>query len=80
MHSMLGIAPARGKCYENTARILLRKTGRIIMKEYIAKAVDVKKFNTGRSKKSDEEIMLSGEATQAQIAAFLTAMRMKGET
>lgn len=24
--------------------------------------------------------MLSGEATQAQIAAFLTAMRMKGET
>ena len=39
----------------------------------------MEKFNTGRSKKA-MEIMLSGEATQAQIAAFLTAMRMKGET
>ena len=26
------------------------------------------------------EIMLSGEATQAQIGAYLTALRMKGET
>ena len=103
MHSMLGIAPARGKCYkkhsmhfapqnreENHAqhaghcsckgsRILLRKTRRIIMKEYIAKAVDGKDLTQEEAKKA-MEIMLSGEATQAQIAAFLTAMRMKGET
>ena len=26
------------------------------------------------------DIMLSGEATQAQIGSFLTALRMKGET
>ena len=104
MHSMLGIAPARGKCYKkhsmhfapqnkeenplllqeanaikNIACILLRKTRRIIMKEYIAKAVDGKNLTQEEAKKA-MEIMLSGEATQAQIAAFLTAMRMKGET
>ena len=31
MHSMLGIAPARGKCYKNIACILLRKTRRKIL-------------------------------------------------
>lgn len=64
---------------KNIACILLRKTGRIIMKEYIAKAVDGKNLTQEEAKKA-MEIMLSGEATQAQIAAFLTAMRMKGET
>ena len=49
------------------------------MKEYIAKAVDGKNLTQEEAKKA-MEIMLSGEATQAQIAAFLTAMRMKGET
>ena len=49
------------------------------MKEYIAKAVDGKDLTQEEAKKA-MEIMLSGEATQAQIAAFLTAMRMKGET
>ncbi len=46
------------------------------MKEYIAKAVDGKNLTQEEAKKA-MEIMLSGEATQAQIAAFLTAMRMK---
>ena len=64
---------------KNIACILLRKTGRIIMKEYIAKVVDGKDLTEEEAKKA-MEIMLSGEATQAQIAAFLTAMRMKGET
>ena len=49
------------------------------MKEYIAKAVDGKDLTQEEAKKA-MEIMLSGEATQALIAAFLTAMRMKGET
>lgn len=49
------------------------------MKEYIAKVVDGKDLTEEEAKKA-MEIMLSGEATQAQIAAFLTAMRMKGET
>ena len=48
------------------------------MKEYIAKAVDGKNLTQEEAKKA-MEIMLSGEATQAQIAAFLTAMRMKGQ-
>ena len=66
-------------CSCKGSRILLRKTGRIIMKEYIAKVVDGKDLTEEEAKKA-MEIMLSGEATQAQIAAFLTAMRMKGET
>ena len=49
------------------------------MKEYIAKAVDGKNLTQEEAKKA-MEIMLSGEATQAQIAGFLTAMAMKGET
>lgn len=49
------------------------------MKEYIAKAVDGKDLTEEEAKKA-MEIMLSGDATQAQIAAFLIAMRMKGET
>ena len=51
MHSMLGIAPARGKCYKNIACILLRKTRRKIMKEYIAKAVDGKDLTQEEAKK-----------------------------
>ena len=42
-------------------------------------SVDVGGMTKEEAKKA-MEIMLSGEATQAQIAAFLTAMRMKGET
>ncbi len=49
------------------------------MKEYIAKAVDGKDLTQEEAKKA-MEIMLSGEATQAQIGAFLMALRMKGET
>ena len=51
MHSMLGIAPARGKCYKKHSMHLLRKTRRIIMKEYNSKSSRWKKFNTGRKQK-----------------------------
>lgn len=45
----------------------------------------IKKVSEGHSLTVEEamraaELLLSGEATQAQIAAYLTALRMKGET
>ena len=49
------------------------------MKEYIAKVVDGKDL-TEEEARAAMKIMLEGEATQAQIASFLTALRMKGET
>lgn len=49
------------------------------MKEYIAKAADGQDL-TEEEARAAMKLMLEGEATQAQIAAFLTAMRMKGET
>ena len=49
------------------------------MKEAIAKVADRIDLSEEEAK-SVMEIMLDGEATQAQIAAFLTALRMKGET
>lgn len=49
------------------------------MKELIAKAADGNNLTEAEAKRA-MEIMLGGEATQAQIAAFLTALRMKGET
>ena len=49
------------------------------MKEYIAKVVE-KQNLTEEEARAAMEIMLSGEASQAQIGSFLTALRMKGET
>lgn len=49
------------------------------MKDAIAKVADGKNL-TEEEAKNAMETMLSGEATQAQIAAFLAALRMKGET
>ncbi len=49
------------------------------MKEFIQKAVDRQDLTEEEARKA-MDIMLSGEATQAQLGAFLTAMRMKGET
>mgnify|MGYP003559530164 CR=1 FL=1 len=49
------------------------------MKELIAKVVEGKDLTEEEAKKG-MEILLSGEATQAQIGSFLTALRMKGET
>lgn len=49
------------------------------MKEYIAKVVDGKDL-TEEEARAAMKLMLEGEATQAQIASFLTALRMKGET
>ena len=49
------------------------------MKEAIAKVVEKQDLTTEEAKQV-MEIMLSGEATQAQLGSFLTALRMKGET
>lgn len=49
------------------------------MKTYIAKVADRNDLTEAEAKAA-MEIMLSGEASQAQIGAFLTALRMKGET
>lgn len=49
------------------------------MKEAIQKVVDRQNLSEAEAKRV-MNIMLSGEATQAQIGTFLTAMRMKGET
>lgn len=49
------------------------------MKEFINKAVGGEDLSDGEAQEAMKAIM-SGEATQAQIGAFLAAMRMKGET
>ncbi len=49
------------------------------MKQAIQKVVDGNNL-TREEAKSVMEKLLTGEATQAQIASFLTALRMKGET
>lgn len=49
------------------------------MKEAVQKVVDRQDLTEEEAKRV-MNIMLSGEATQAQIGTFLTAMRMKGET
>lgn len=49
------------------------------MKEFIARVVDGHHLTEAQAQQAMEAIM-SGEATPAQIASFLTALRMKGET
>ena len=49
------------------------------MQEAIQKVVDGQDLTQEEAKQVMNE-MLSGESTQAQLGAFLTAMRMKGET
>lgn len=49
------------------------------MKEAIQKVVDRQDLTEEEARKV-MNIMLSGDATQAQLGSFLTAMRMKGET
>ncbi|MBS7629233.1 anthranilate phosphoribosyltransferase [Candidatus Bathyarchaeota archaeon] len=50
-----------------------------MIREAIAKIVQGEDLTWEEAEKSMREIM-EGEATQAQIASFLTALRMKGET
>ena len=50
-----------------------------MIKEAIAKAVDKKDLNEAEMMLAMDEVM-GGKATPAQIAAFITALRMKGET
>src|SRR4030042_3869825 len=50
-----------------------------MIKEAIAKAVDKKDLNESEMMLAMDEVM-GGKATPAQIAAFITALRMKGET
>ena len=49
------------------------------MKEILAKLVAGNDLSVEEAKKA-QEIILTGQATDAQIAAFLTALRRKGET
>ncbi|MDI9619258.1 MAG: anthranilate phosphoribosyltransferase [Candidatus Nezhaarchaeota archaeon] len=50
-----------------------------MIREAIEKLVDKRSLTYNEAYESMREIM-SGEATEAQVAAFLTALRMKGET
>jgi anthranilate phosphoribosyltransferase len=50
-----------------------------MIKEAIAKAVTSEDLNESEMMQAMDEVM-GGEATPAQIAAFITALRMKGET
>lgn len=47
------------------------------MKEYIAKVAEGENLTEEEAKKA-MDIMLSGDATQAQIAAFLALERVEG--
>ncbi len=49
------------------------------MKEFIAKLVEGRHLTAQEAERA-MEIIMSGGATDAQIACFLTALRMKGET
>ena len=49
------------------------------MKEILAKLVEGKDLTKEEAMKA-QELLLTGQATEAQIACFLTALRMKGET
>ena len=50
-----------------------------IMQEFIYKLVNRQDLTAAEMTRAMETIM-TGEATDAQIGAFITAMRMKGET
>ena len=47
------------------------------MKEILAKLVEGKDLTKEEAMKA-QELILTGQATEAQIACFLTALRMKG--
>ena len=49
------------------------------MKEYINKVIEGKNLTTEEAAAA-MDIIMSGEATPAQIGSYLTALRMKGET
>lgn len=49
------------------------------MKEILSKLVDGNDLTKEEAMRA-QELILTGQATQAQIACFLTALRMKGET
>ena len=50
-----------------------------MLKKYIAQLVDAKDMTRAQARDA-MNIIMSGNATPAQIAAFLTALRLKGET
>ena len=56
-----------------------RESIEIMIKDAIAKIVSQKDLTLDEARQSMNEIM-SGECTDSQIAAFITALRMKGET
>jgi len=50
-----------------------------VMKEFISKVVEGRDLS-GEEAEQAMRLIMSGKATPAQIASFLTALRMKGET
>ncbi|MDD4370948.1 MAG: bifunctional anthranilate synthase component II/anthranilate phosphoribosyltransferase [Anaerostipes sp.] len=57
----------------------VEQTAKDILKPYLAKIVEGEHLTTEESYKAMDAIM-SGNATEAQIASFLTGLRMNGET
>jgi anthranilate phosphoribosyltransferase len=50
-----------------------------MLKPYIAKVIDGQDLSAAEAKEA-MDIIMTGQATQAQIGSYLTALRMKGET
>ena len=63
MHSMLGISPARGKCYKKHSMHFAPQNKEDYHERIHSKSSRWKKFNTGRSKKSNvDHVKLRGNA------------------
>jgi len=69
------MTPTGGKLIEN----LLNEVQKKMIKEAISKLIKKKNLGFNEAEQVMGEIM-SGQATEAQIASFLTALRIKGET
>ncbi|MFL7794053.1 MAG: anthranilate phosphoribosyltransferase, partial [Anaerolineae bacterium] len=50
-----------------------------MLKSYIAKVINGQDLSATEAKEA-MDIIMTGQATQAQIGSYLTALRMKGET
>src|SRR5690606_27890814 len=75
------VAPAEraGRCRKAAAGPGGKQEGKLMIQEAIRKAVEGVHLTEDEAAAAMEAIM-EGEATPAQIAAFITALRIKGET